>query len=700
MATFSKFFEPISAAIIGASRDPQKLGFGVTRNMIASGFKGDLYLINPKGGKVLGRELLTSVNALPEGIDLGLLVVPARYVPETLLACSHKEIKHFIILTGGFSETGAEGAEIEQKVAEIIQAEGLRVIGPNCIGILDTHWPLDTTFIQPVEGEPGDVAFITHSGALGAAMIDWARGAGFSFSRVISLGNQVDVDESDVLIPTAESDETAVITMYLEGISDGEKFVRNAGFASGKKPVLAMKVGRSAAGQKAASSHTGAIAGADHAFDAAFRKAGVLRASTTEEMFSWAKMFAWSDLPDGNRTAVLTNAGGPGVTAVDVIEARGLRMAELSEKTKSALNSILPPAASIANPVDMLASASPQVYADCLEVVLEDEGVDMVLVIAPPPPMFEALEITEKMVPLVGQTQKPVAAVMMGSVLVEEAVEFLREKRVPEFAFPEDAISAMGALWRYREWQDQQEKRKAIQWVSSQDQEREIERISSQLEDAQGFVDPEITAELLGAYGLPVSGLVYANSGDQAVLAAESLGYPVVMKIAVEGVSHKSDIGGILLGLDNNEAVIDGFKQLKRSFELSGNQNGFGVHIQKMIPKGQEVIVGAVRDPIFGPLVMFGGGGTDVEGLKDVAFALAPLSDVDLTHLVESTWAGRKLHGFRNIPPTDIKAVKEILVRVGQVMLDLPQIKEIEINPLILLEEGKGEWVVDARMVL
>jgi acetyltransferase len=346
----------------------------------------------------------------------------------------------------------------------------------------------------------------------------------------------------------------------------------------------------------------------------------------------------------------------------------------------------------------MLASASPQVYADCLNLVLVDKGVDMVLVIAPPPPMFEALEIAKAITPMIKGTSKPVAAAMMGSMQVAKAVAFLRKEQIPEFTFPEDAISAMGALWRYKVYLS-----KEIQfpdWKPSEVQRQAAEEILQKCEGHSGFVDPEITTDLLKTYGLPVCRLHYASKPEEAVKVADQLEYPVVMKIAVEGISHKSDMGGILLGLEDREAVESGFAELNQTFKGSGTRAEFGVHVQKMIPQGQEVIVGVVRDPIFGPLVMFGGGGTDVEGLKDVAFALAPLTTSDLDDLIESTWAGKKLHGYRQTPPADIEAVWFVLLRLSRLMLDFSEIKEIEINPLILLEKGKGEWVVDARMVL
>jgi acyl-CoA synthetase (NDP forming) len=401
MADLRNFFNPQSVVVVGATTQQHKLGYGVSRNLISCGYRGEVYFVNRKGGVLFGQQMFTSLDQLPAGVDLAVLVIPAPYVAETINACSHIGIKNIIIISGGFSEIGATGARYEADSLKISLAEDLIVLGPNCIGVIDTHAPIDTTFLQPPSPKPGDIGFITHSGALGAGVIDWAKGEGFSFSKMISLGNQMLLNESDILVPLAKDPETNVIALYLESVKEGDKFVNNARQATQEKPIVAHKVGRTEAGKRAASSHTGAMAGVDKAFDAAFRRGGVIRADTTEDMFNWAKALAWSPVPLGNRVAVLTNAGGPGVTATDAVAANGLRMAEISNVSKDGLHAILPEAASAENPVDMLASASPQDYAACLEILLSDKQVDMVLVISPPPPMFSAARIVEACIPIV-----------------------------------------------------------------------------------------------------------------------------------------------------------------------------------------------------------------------------------------------------------------------------------------------------------
>ena len=384
------FFAPRGVMVVGASKDPTKLGYALARNLIQSGYTGAISFINPKGGVLLGHNMITRIADVPDPVDLAVVLVPPPAVPGAMREVGERGIKAAIIATGGFRETGREGAALENEVVEICRHYGIRFIGPNCIGITNTHLPMDTTFLQPPLAPIGDAAFISHSGAICAAVIDWVRGQGFGFSQLISLGNQPDVNETDMLEPVADDPHTRVMTMYMEGVSNGTRFVETARKITRFKPIIALKVGRFEAGRRAAASHTGALAGQESAFDAAFRKAGVLRANTTEEMFQWARALAWCPLPKGRNMAILTNSGGPGVTASDALELNGLRLADLSEETHAALKPILSPAASLRNPVDMLASADPPLYAACLRILLADPGVDGVIVITPPPPSSSA----------------------------------------------------------------------------------------------------------------------------------------------------------------------------------------------------------------------------------------------------------------------------------------------------------------------
>ncbi len=446
------FFDPKGVAVIGVSRDPTKLGYGLARNLVQSGYQGAVHFVNPKGDRLLGAPIYPSVLNVPDPVDLAVLLVPPPFVPGVLKECAGRGIHAAIIATGGFRETGPEGAALEMQCLEIARAHGIRLIGPNCIGLMDTHLPLDTTFLQPPMPPAGEIAFISHSGAICAAVIDWIRGQGIGLSNLISLGNQADVNETDMLAPVAAARHTHVLTMYLEGISDGQRFVEEALKVTPHKPVIALKVGRFESGRKAAASHTGALAGQEAAFDAAFRRSGVLRANTSEEMFQWARALAWCPLPKGRRVAVLTNAGGPGVTAADALELNGLQLAALSERTHAALKAILPAAASLHNPVDMLASASPEHYSECLRILLEDPGVDSVMVISPPPPASTTGAVVKAMIPVIQVCDKPVMMALMGDRLIQEGVELFRAARIPDYRFPEWAASSLAVLSRRAEF--------------------------------------------------------------------------------------------------------------------------------------------------------------------------------------------------------------------------------------------------------
>ncbi len=449
--TLKTFFSPKGVVIIGASTDPAKLGYVMARNLLRSGYTGAMHYVNPKGGSLFERPLYKTIKQVPNPVDLAVILVAAPVVPETLKACAARGIKAVIIATGGFREAGPEGAALEEECLKIAKKHGMRLIGPNCIGLLDTHLPLDTTFLPPPPPAPGPVAFLSHSGAICAALTDWMRGQGMGLSRLVSLGNQVDVNETDLLTLTADDPHTRVITLYIESIRDGRRFMAEARKASLKKPIIALKVGRSAAGQKAAASHTGALAGAEAAYDAAFRKAGILRADNTEEAFHWARALAWCPLPKGNRVAILTNAGGPGVTAADALEANGLELAVLSEDTLTGMRAVLPPFASLNNPVDILASAPPDAYAVCLKLLLEDPGVDMAMVIVPPPPAFAAGAVAKAIIPVIQTSDKPVVVVPMGDSLIQESLAFLRANEVVDYRFSERAVNALGALWQRAE---------------------------------------------------------------------------------------------------------------------------------------------------------------------------------------------------------------------------------------------------------
>jgi acetyl coenzyme A synthetase (ADP forming)-like protein len=681
------FFQPKGVVVVGASTSPEKLGYGVARNLIQSGYQGAIHLVAQKSGEVFGRTIHTSLQDTPDPVDLAILIVPTSATPEAIEECGRRGIKAAVIVSAGFREVGEEGAELERQCVEIAHAQGVRLLGPNCIGTIDTHFPLDTTFLQPPMPEKGGIGFISHSGAFAAAIVDWARGQGFGFSRIVSLGNQADVNETDMLPMLADDEHTHVIVMYMESISDGRRFVKTASEVTKQKPVIALKVGRFEAGQKAAASHTGALAASDAAFDAAFEKAGVLRAETAEQMFDWARALENCSLPKGNRIGILTNAGGPGVIAADSLEREGLVLAHLNDSTLEGLSAILPAAANIHNPVDMLASASPEQYAECLRLLLQDEDVDAVMVILPPPPMFKAEEVAEALNEVINARggvpaaedgglsyKKPVVVALLGSSLIADASNVFQVARVPTYPFPERAASALGALARRTKALD-----RGPQTV---DRKTIVHRPQSTVSD------------LMQAYGIHTAPIKLARDESEAAAIANELGYPVVMKIASPDILHKSDVGGVLLNIKDEHALQTGYtKMIKRIKKLIPPPRIEGMHIQRQIPEGQDVIVGMVRDEQFGPLMMFGSGGVEVEGLKDVAFCLGPLNQAEAESMMRRTWAGRKLKGFRNIPPVDEETVRDVLIKLSHLAMEQ---KEIEINPLRVL--SRGAIAVDVRV--
>ena len=699
--SLSPFFTPSGVAVVGASLDPNKLGYGLSRNLVQSGYRGAIHFVNIKGGSLMGHLVHRRLAEVPDPVDLAVLLIPAPAIPQALLECAGRGIRAAIIAAGGFRETGPAGADLENECLRIARQHGLRLLGPNCIGLLDTHLPLDTTFLSPPGPTPGDVAFISHSGAICAAVIDWARGQGFGLSRLVSLGNQVDVNESDMLPLVASDPFTRVITLYLEGVSDGRRFVEQARAVTRQKPVVALKVGRYESGQRAVASHTGALAGRESAFNAAFRRAGVIRAETTEELFDWARALAWCPPPKGRGVAVLTNAGGPGVTAADALEAHQLPLAQLTAETQSALSAILPPAASLVNPVDMLAAATPQQYAACLQILLADPGVDSVMVILPPPPMHTAGGIAKAIIPVIYTATKPIVVALMGERLIQEAVEHFRAAHVPEYRFPERAAEALAVLveraeYLARQATDAESIPPQIETANTQAVQAILEAIPAESWLSQGEAQ-----RMLQAYGISTLQTEIASSANQAVELAQRLGFPVALKIASARIPHKSDIGGVLLQLGDEAAVREGYAQITvNARQVHPQVDAANVYVQHMIPNGQEVILGAIQDAQFGPLVMFGSGGVEVEGLADVQFALAPLTRPEAEAMLDRTWAGRKLRGYRNLPAADRKAVLEALIRLAQLAADFPRLAEIEINPLRVLPDGQGAVALDVRALL
>jgi len=531
--------------------------------------------------------------------------------------------------------------------------------------------------------EQGGIGFISQSGAMVAAVIDWARGAGVGFSRIVSLGNQIDVTETEMIDLIGNDRQTEVITAYAEGVSDGTEFLKISREIARKKPFVILKGGQSEKGAEAVSSHTGALSGSKEAYSAAFRKSGVLEAKTMEEMFDWARALAWQPLPKGKRVAVLTNAGGPAILAVDALEKVGLEMAPLTDETKAYLKKRLPKAASSKNPVDVLAGSGPATYTLALESLLTDETVDAVVVIQAPQDWFLPESLAEVVGETAGLHHKPVIASIMGKASVDEALKILHKRRVPNVAFPERAASILSAMVQRKEWMNSE----------NHQPEDAAEFIPA---DAESMIENKQWEKLIEAYGIELPEQRTSKSLESALEASNQIGYPVVMKLIAKDHSHKSDIGGVQINLRDDEEVKNAWNKINEAAKNAKSKMD-GVLIQKMLQDGQEVIIGIKQDEQFGPLVLFGTGGTDVELYKDVQTAIAPLSESEATQLIDSTIAGKKLKGWRNLPPADIQEVKRALISMSRLAVNHPEIKEMEMNPLYVLEEGKGAFAVDIR---
>ena len=689
------FFSPRGVAIVGASTDPTKLGYGVARNILQSQYRGAVHFVNPKAESLMGLPMYASLKDVPDPVDMAVLIVPATAMSDSLHDCAARGIRAAIIMAGGFREVGPEGARLEEEIIQIAHENQIRLLGPNCIGLLDTHYPIDITFLPPPLPAPGDIGFLSHSGAFCAAVIDWSRQQGFSFSRLISLGNQSDITETDLIAPMAADKQTRVLAMYIESLPDGQRFIEEARLATVTTPIVALKVGRSASGKRAAASHTGALAGADIAYDSAFEKAGVLRVSSAEELFEWSRALAWLPLPKGRRMAVLTNAGGPGVMSADFIEEHGMTLAELGETTIKKLRALLPPAASLINPVDMLSNASPHQYANSLQILLDEPNVDGVLLVLPPPPMYSTESVADSLIPHIRASRKPVTVALMGSNLVREAWRRFNAARIPTYDFPERAASALACLVQRAEYL------RNLESESASAPELDHAKIDAILREAgpASWLDPERADRLLTAARIPTAPIKLARTADESVSLARELGFPVVLKIASPDILHKSDVGGVFLNLMSETDVRQAYESaIQKARAARPEARIDGCHLQRMISPGQEVILGSTRDPQFGPLLMFGSGGVDVEGLKDVTFHLAPLTVREADRMIDRTWAGRKLAGWRSIPPADRAAVREALLRLSALVHTHSEIAEIEINPLRVLSESAV--AVDVRIRL
>ncbi len=691
------FFTPQSVAVVGASRDVEKLGYAVLNNIIISGFAGKIYPINPKADEILDLKAYPSVLDVPDPIDLAVIVIPARFVLAALEECGQKKIPSVVVISAGFREAGREGLEQEMELIKIAQKHNIRLIGPNCLGIINTNVNLNATFAA---GMPpgGPIAFMSQSGALGTAVLDMAMAGRIGFSKFVSLGNKADVSEIDLMAAWGEDENSRVILMYVEGVPAGQLFIETAKKITRKKPVVAIKSGVTASGSRAVSSHTGSLAGSEAAYKAAFNQAGIIRAASMEALFDYARAFAYQPPLKGDRIAIVTNAGGPGILATDALERDGLQIPRLSRETTEKLMAKLPGAASAANPVDVLGDALADRFEFALQEVLNDPKVDGVIVIVTPQAMTEIEATAHAVGRLSKKADKPILGCFMGESRINAGIDALWEYGVPNYPYPERAADALAAMSAYRK---EQERRIFGVVPIDVDKEPVRELFDRVLDEGRVSIGDAEAWEVLKAYGFNVPRSRLAATPEEAVDIAEEFGYPVVMKIASPDILHKTDVGGVKVNLRSPGDVRDAFDlMIYRAGRYVPGARVWGCQVQEMVHGGREVLLGMSRDPQFGPLVAFGLGGIYVEALKDVSFRVAPFSPREADEMIREIRAYRLLEGVRGEPPSDHMAMVDALLRISQLVTDFPEIVELDINPLMVFEEGRGAMAIDMRLVL
>ncbi len=687
---------PKAIAVIGASRNPDKVGHAVVANLVNSRFQGPIIPVNPEAKEILGLKCYRSLDDYTGAIDLSIIMVGTRYVKDALQNSINAGARSVIVITAGFREVSSDGAKAEQELVEICQANGVRMVGPNCLGLLNTDHHMNATFAPSVP-PPGKISVISQSGALCVAILDWAAHQKLGLGKVISFGNKADLNEVDFIQTLAEDKATKVIAGYLESIKEGDKFLRIAEQAAAVKPVVILKVGITQAGAKAASSHTGSLAGADIAYGAAFKRAGVIRAENFEALFDYATAFAMQPLPNGERVAIITNAGGPGIMAADAAEGLGLKMYSPAPASDAKLRTFLPPSAAFGNPVDVIGDADPDRYTKAFEVMQQDEKTDAIVVVVTPQNMTRPLELAEKLA-AAHRGQKPVLAAFMGGTEVAAARGKLMEVGIPNYPSPDRAITALRAMCDYAAW-----KRRPARVVTRFPvNRRRVDRILSvQMRSGEAQIGEVEAKEILRAYDFNVLGGQLARTGDEAVDIAERLSYPVVLKISSPDIIHKSDFGGVRINLANAEQVRDAFDLMMLRIQKRAPEAHLrGAYVEKMGQRGREVILGMTRDPQFGPMLMFGLGGIFVEVMKDVTFHLAPITAEEAMQMLKGTRSYALLQGARGQAPVDLEAIAGALQRISQLATDYPEIVELDINPFIVGPVGMQPYVADARMTL
>jgi len=691
------FFDPQAVAVIGASRTPGKLGHSVLQNVIQHGYGGAIYPINPGTDELLGLPCYPSVLMVPGPIDLAVVLTPSGSVADVLVECGEKKVKGVAVISAGFREVGSEGWQREREIVDIARRYGMRLIGPNCLGIIDTVASLNASFAAGMP-DKGSIAFMSQSGALCTAVLDMALAEQVGFSRFVSLGNKADVDENTFIKAWRDDPETRVIMAYLEGIADGAEFTRVAAEVSREKPIVVIKAGTTSAGSRAVSSHTGTLGGSERAYEAAFRQSGVIRARSIQELFDFSIGFARQPLLPNDRIAIVTNAGGPGIMATDACERAGLQLAPLEAETVSALRDVLPVAASVLNPIDLLGDALADRYALALRAVANDPNVGGVLMILTPQ-MMTQVEETARVVGEFSRTcPKPIFGCFMGRGAVEPGIQVLNGYRVPNYPVPERAVAALAAMMQHRNWRERPPMDVETFEV---DQERVRLVLAKVRSEGRLTMGDEKAREILDAYGIPTPQTYLARTPEEAERFAAQIGLPVAVKIASPDILHKTDVGGVELNVWSMADVGAAFEfMIYQANRYVPEVEVWGCLVQEMVYGGKEVIVGMNRDPHFGPLISFGLGGVYVEALPDVAYRLAPIDRREAREMIAEIRSHNLLRGVRGERPSDLAALGEALRRLSQLAVDFPEILEFDLDPLTVFEEGRGLIGIDMRLVL
>ncbi|MGZ4913622.1 MAG: acetate--CoA ligase alpha subunit [Halobacteriota archaeon] len=685
------FFYPKSIAVIGAAREEGKVGHAVLKNLIDAGFEGEIVPVNPNATEILGLKTYPTIKK----VDLAVVTVPARVVPSVLEEAGRIGIKASIVISAGFREAGMEGGRLEAQVKEICRKYGIRIVGPNCLGIISTGARMNASFASEYP-DKGAISLISQSGALCTSFLDWAAIEGLGFDKFVSVGNKADITEAELLGYITRYASTRIVALYIEGIDNGRAFMQVAGETSRIRPIIALKSGRTDVGAKAASSHTGALAGSDATYDAAFKQSGIIRVDSIDEFFDAAKIFSHCDIPKLSTVAIITNAGGPGVLASDACAKYQIPLANFTFDTIEALKRELPQGSNIYNPVDILGDAAPERYVATLEIVLNDENVGVVVVLLTPQAMTEPEKIATSICEISAHAKKPIITSFIGGKELDTAIELLKHGSVANFTSPETAIRAAHSLIRFREVRRSEEAPQVQRIIG--DKRAVTMRIKDVQKNGRTFLTEEEGRDILRAYGVKTPRERLVATRDKVVQASKAVGYPIVMKVSSPDISHKTDVGGVITGISSDRAAKNAFDQIYANVNRRMPQARIdGIIIQEMV-QGEEVIIGATCDPQFGPFVTFGLGGLYVEVLKDVSHRIAPITFAEAKKMMSEIRSYPILLGARGRKALDIDAVADVILRVSQISQDFTEIQEVEINPLIVQEEGC--YAVDALVVI